>query len=386
MTLPIKSFNQLVNEQVSVMQAAAGMPLDFSIGSILRAIVESNSGNALWLQALIMQLLAVSRLTTSTGNDVDTFVGQFGLTRNPPVPATGNVTFSRNTTTVQATIQAAVVTDNVPVGGALVASTVNGINYMVMPDPANPDFNVSLNAYVLLAGNANITVPIQAVTAGSIGNVFSDEITIIVSVIPYVDAVNNSQPLTNGEDQESDQALKVRFVLYLNSLSKATKQAIQAAILSVPGVARYKLIENENTDTTEHLGFFYAVIDDGEGSASGPLIANVEAAIEAVRGFTIAYSVYDPIAFPIDFIVTVTNDGSVSDDSLETTVTQALETYITSSGFDALFPYSKIPEIVYDSSAAIINVTSYTQNAGTTDITLTGRNIATVGDITVTVI
>jgi len=375
MTLPIKSFDELVNDQVDVMQAAAGVPLDFSVGSILRSIVESNSGNALWLQALVMQLLAVTRLTTSSGNDVDTFVQQFGLSRNPPTPASGNVTFARNTTTVQATI---------PVG-ALVAATVNGVNYAVIADTTNSNFNPSLNAYVMLVGISTLDVPVVATTAGAIGNVFSDEITVIVSVIPYIDTVNNSQPYTNGQDQESDEALKARFVLYLNSLSKATQQAIQAAILSVPGVARYKLVENETVDSVEMLGFFYAVIDDGEGSASGPLIAQVQAAIEAVRGFTIAYSVYAPTAYPVNFAITVLSDGSVSSGTLQTTITQALETYISKSGFDGLLPYSKIPEVVYDASPAVRNVTSYTQNAGTSDIQLVGKQIATVGTITVVV-
>lgn len=391
MTLPIKSFNELVNDQVDVMQASAGVPLDFTVGSVLRALIESNSGNSLWLQALVMQLLAVTRLTTSSGNDVDTFVGQFGLTRNPATPATGNVTFSRNTTTVQANIQAATFVTNsqgqsVPVGGALVAAVVNGVNYMVVPDSANPNYNPNTNSYVMLTGISSITVPVQAVTAGSVGNVFSNEITIIVSVIPNVDSVNNSQPFTNGVDQESDEALKARFVLYLNSLSKATKQALEAAIESVQGVERYKLVENENLDSSEHLGFFYTVIDDGSGNPPTSLKTQVESAIEPVRGFTIAYSVYLPTAFPISISVTVTSDESIPDSNLQQIVTTALNNYIAAQGFDALMPISKIPEIVYDASSAVINVTNYIQNGFALDIQLTGQEIATVGTTTVTVI
>jgi uncharacterized phage protein gp47/JayE len=387
MSLPVKSFSEIVNDQVAIMQAAAGQPLDFSIGSVLLALVESNAGNSLWLQALVTQLLAVTRLTTSSGNDVDTFVGQFGLTRNPPVPASGNVTFSRFTTTAQAIIQAATIVNGVPVGGALVAAVVNGVNYMVMPDPSNPDYNASLNAYVIQISSSSVTVPVQATTAGSVGNVFADQITIIVSVIPNVDSVTNSQPFTNGLDQESDEALKARFVLYLNSLSKATKEALEAAIQSVPGVERYKLVENVNEEDVTQLGYFYVVVDDGSGDPPGTLLTQVAAAVEAVRGFTIAYSIDPPTPFPMSFSVTVVNDGSIPDSDLQTAVENALETYITTSSFDALFPYSKIPEIVYNASPAVENLNSgYTQNGVMTDILLTTTNIATIGTISVTVV
>lgn len=373
MPLPTKSASQITNEQVAAMQAAANQPLDFSVGAILRAIVESNTGNTMWLQALVQKLLAVTRLQSSTGNDVDTFVGQFGLTRLPATPASGAVTFSRFTDTLQAVI---------PVG-ALVSCVANGVTYSVTVDSANSYYHPNLNAYVIPAATASIDVPVIAQTAGAVGNVLANQITTIASVIVNVDSVTNAQPFTNGQNQESDDALKTRFVLYLDSLSKATKQALQAAVLGVEGVARYKLVENKTVSNADQPGFFYAVVDDGTGSASGTLLENVQTALDATRAFTVAFSVYAPTDVPMSISTHVFTNGSKPDETVEANVVAALENYVTAQSFDGFFAYSRIPEIIYDADASITNVNNYTLNGGTADIQLTGREIMTVGTITV---
>lgn len=379
MPLPIQSFNESVNTQVAAMQASAGVPLDFSIGSILRALVESNAANSLWLESTAQKLLEVTRLTTSTGNDVDTFVEQFGLSRNPAIPAEGYVTFSRYTANLQATIN---VRD-------LVSSVANGVSYSVGIDETNPYYNGVLNAYILPAGINSTSVPVIATTAGTIGNILANQITTIQSVIFNIDSVTNANNFTNGVDAESDAALKIRFVLYLNSLSKATKLALISAILSVPNVERYTLIENKTISNQELLGFFYSVIDDGTGNASSQLLQNVAAELDATRGFTIGFSVYPPVDFPISFSANVFTDSSMPDVTVQNAVVAALQTYITNQGFNSTFPYSEVPRIIYETNltlsgqsfSPIVNVTNWTLNGGTFDVQVIGQNIPVNGTI-----
>lgn len=382
MPLPILSFQQLVNAQVAAMQASSNKVLDFSVGSILLALVESNSGNSIWLESEAQALLSITRLTTSQGNDVDTFVFQFGLTRNPAIPASGFVTFSRFTANLQATIKV----------GAAISAVSNGITYLVQADTANPYFSVSLNAYILPVGIASTSVPVTAVTAGSVGNVLANQITTINSVISNIDTVTNPDAFTNGDDAETDDALKIRFVLYLNSLSKATKQALQAAILSVSGVKRYDLVENKDILGNEKLGFFYAVIDDGTGNASSDLLDNVAAQLESTRGFTIAFSDYAPVQLAISYTASVFTDSTIPDATVQSAVIASLEAYTSGQGFNALFPYSEIPRIIYDTNISlsglpyspIINVNNYTLNGSTFDVQLVGQQIGVNGTIVVT--
>lgn len=373
MPLPIRTDKELLSSQVTAMQSAAGSILDFSVGSDYRAIIESNMGNSLWLQALISSLLSVTRLLTCSGVDVDTFVGDFGLKRRPGTSSFGLATFSRNTTGTVVYI---------PVG-TKVLSRVNGITYSVQKDTTNTNWDIVHESYVLNLSIYAIDVPIKADSVGVITNCLANQITTISGVLPGVDAVTNAQPFVNGTNQQSDQSLKDEFILYLASLSRAVKQAIQYAVSIVPGVVRYKVVENKTILGATQLGFFYVVIDDGSGAASSDLLGNVSVSVEAYRGLTIQYAVYDPVPFPISITAHVFNENLNDETEIHDKVVAALENYITAQKFDALFAYSRVPSIIYGADNRITDVTSYTLNGGILDIQLTGREIMTVGTINI---
>jgi uncharacterized phage protein gp47/JayE len=390
MPLAEKSFDEFVDDQVNAMQAVANQLLDFTDGSVMRAIVESNAGNSLFLEALYAFLLSVTRFMTSFGQDADTWGQQFQFYRVPATPAFGTVTFSRSVTTQQAVIPSGNMDGTII--GAIVYSSISMMNYFVYADTTNDNYDPDLNAYIIPIGISSIDVPIVAQNAGTAGNVLANDINIISTPIAYVDTVTNALALANGQNSESDAAYKTRFILYINSLSKATQQALQEAIKSVPGVARYQLIENVDIDDNPYLGFFYVVIDDGTGNASSDLIGDVQAAVYATRGFTIAESVYGPTQFLINITVHVFTDGSVPDVNVQAAVVTALQNYILSLSFNSLYAWSEIASVVYQvnsqfyppqSLSPIINVTDWTQNSSTADITLTGKNIGVPGTITV---
>ena len=66
MQLSLQNFSTLVEGMAASVQGAASL-LDLTVGSVLRAILEANAAVALWLQWLIVQVLATTRLATSTG-------------------------------------------------------------------------------------------------------------------------------------------------------------------------------------------------------------------------------------------------------------------------------------------------------------------------------
>src|SRR5690348_9734731 len=85
MALNTKTFDQLVSSQATAMQASAaqgGSPklLDFTVGSVLRAIAEAvASALGLFLQGLVLQVLALTRFATSNDDDADSFAADFGF-------------------------------------------------------------------------------------------------------------------------------------------------------------------------------------------------------------------------------------------------------------------------------------------------------------------
>ena len=116
MTLPIQTFDNIVDNQAAAMKANSPVILDFENGSVIKALIEANAANSIWLQALATSLQAVTRLSTSSGNDVDTFIADFGFSRQQGTNAFGNITFSRFTSTVQGVV---------PVGTIVSDSTNN---------------------------------------------------------------------------------------------------------------------------------------------------------------------------------------------------------------------------------------------------------------------
>ncbi|MFX7996843.1 baseplate J/gp47 family protein, partial [Acinetobacter baumannii] len=90
----------------------------------------------------------------------------------------------------------------------------------------------------------------------------------------------------------SDTALRTRFIAYVASLSKATKNAVGYAITSLKQGLVYSLVENQTYAGATQYGYFYVVVDDGTGSPSSTLLATVANAIDAVRPLTSTFGVF----------------------------------------------------------------------------------------------
>jgi hypothetical protein len=81
MQLSMQNFSTLIEGMAASVQGAAKSLLDLTVGSVLRAILEANASVALWIQWLIVQVLAATRLATSSGTDCDSFCADFGFSR-----------------------------------------------------------------------------------------------------------------------------------------------------------------------------------------------------------------------------------------------------------------------------------------------------------------
>lgn len=366
--------NTLISNQVAAIQASSSSFQEFTPGSILLALVESNTyAIGLWLQAIIMQLLATTRASTSQGNDLDTWVADFGLTRLPASPASGLVTFSRFTNTAQAVVPF----------GALV-QTANGANsYAVIVDSTNPYYNQGLGGYVIAANTTSIDVPVQSTVAGVSGNASINAITLLGTAIPYVDTVTNAAALSNGFDAETDLALRARFVAYINTLSRATRAAIAYAITSLGQNYLYSLTENKNYDGSDNDGYFYAVIDDGSHATPDATLNLVASNIELYRGFCITYGVFAPVTTTANVVMTITTATGYIHSQVVTLVTNALTNYLNSLTLGQRLPYTRLEQVAYDASQGVINVQSVTLNSATADIAPDNNHVVIAGTITV---
>lgn len=285
-TIQFKTLTQLVQIQLDYIAANAPVVLNTPLGPFVTAICYANALVALSLQRLIQLVLASARLSTSRDGDVDSFVEDFGMSRAPGVKAAGEVLFSRYVTAVSQIV--------IPVGSIVQTSSAPPVQYQVVGDTTNADFDQSQNAYILKSGNTQITALVECLQVGTAGNALIGQINKIGSALPGIDNVSNAEAFDTGQDQETDDQLKERFSLYIQSLSKATKTAVESAISDVQPGLIYKVFENVNSDGTTNNGQIIVTVDDGSGSPSNNLKARISQAVDRVRPVGVRHFVLGP--------------------------------------------------------------------------------------------
>lgn len=367
-----QGFTGFVNSSVAAVQASARSIVDASTGSLTLAWAQAVSGVALWLQARIISVLALTRAATSNGPDLDTFVADFGLTRIAATFATQTATFASYTYTMQRTVPL----------GSLVSTGPGGIQFIVTMDAANQAWNATLQAYVIPGGTASVTVPIQAVIAGISGNVLSGTVTSFVVPITGVDTVTNIAPSAqSGFDAESDPALRARFVQFFASLSRATKAAIGSAILSVQNGITFSLVENKTYAGTPEPGYFYAVVDDGSGSPPSSLITAEYVAIDAMRPICSTFNVYAPSVVNVSVSATLITNPTFTHSTVVSQASAAMTNFLNSIAQGTGLPYGAASALLFG-IPGVNNVSSLLLNSGTADITVTQQQSIKAGAVT----
>lgn len=372
-SLNIKDFTTLVRDQVTAIQGRAAGLVDFTIGSLLRACAESNASILQWLQQLIVTLLATTRASTSSGPDLDSWMADFGFYRLSASFSTGSVTYSRFTPTVSALI---------PIG-SIVGSTDGSQQYTVTIDTTNTMYSADLGGYLIPAGTASATVPVVASTAGAAGNALIGTVTVIVGSISGIDTVTNLAVFAGGVDQEEDSPFRARFVLWVQSLSKGTKAAIEYALSSMQQGVSYTLTENQDYSGNVLYGYFYAVVDDGSGAPPGSFLVTAGAAIESARAFTTRYDVFPPVLVTANVGMTIATDSTVVHSVVVAQVVTAIQAYISSLALGQILPYTQLAAIAYGVTPAITNVSAVLLNGGTADLAATNKQVIRPGTVTV---
>lgn len=371
MTISTKDFATMVSEQVTAIQARASQLVNFTIGSVLRAMVETNAAVGLWIQGLIVSLLATTRAATSNSADLYSWMADYGVTPLPATASTGNVTLSRFTPTSQALIPF----------GSLVQTADGTQKYSVTINVSNPAYTAG--GYVIAAGTASVTVPVQAVAAGYAGNAQAGQVTSLTQAITYVDTVTNTAAFVGGADAETDAQLRTRFVAYIASLSRATKAAIGFAISSVQSGVTWSIVENQQYGGSVDNGFFYIVVDDGSGAPPTSFMNAVALAVDAVRPVTSRFALYAPTIINATVAMTATIAAGYDPAATKLAAANAIKAYINALPIGAALVYSRLIQIAYDASPGITNVSSVVLNGGTADFPAVGFQVIKWSSVTV---
>ncbi len=373
MQLPLQNFGTLVQTMAAGVQAASRQLLDLTVGSVLRAVLESNASLALWMQWLILQVLQTTRASTSLAADLDSWVADFGVARLPAVASAGLVTFSRFTPLAPSFI---------PVG-TLVRTADGTQTFAVVADGASPAFSAVQNGYSIAANVPSVDLPVRATAAGAGGNVLAGSVTLLATAIPGVDSVINGQPLGNGLDAESDAALRGRFASFLDSRSRAAPIAIGYAVDSIQQGLGYVLVENRDASGAWRPGNFIVVLDDGSGYPSASLLAAAAAAVENVRPVGTSYSVQPPtvVVAAISLVVDVRSTAPKA--LVVSAASDAISLFVNALPIGAPLAITRIAQLAYSANPSVVNVFSITINGEPADLVPSPTSVVKAGPITI---
>lgn len=376
-SLSLQNFGTLVANMGAHVQGACSTLLDLSAGSVVRSIQEASAAQALWLQALILQVLLATRLATSTGSQVDSWFADFGLVREPAVPATGRITVSRYAPVAAATL---VVGTNVLTGDGSRTFTVGA-------DPAVPGYNATLGGgvggYLIPAGTASLAgIPITAAAAGTAGNVVAGAIT-LVSGVPGIDYCANPAATSGGLDAESDASMRARFPLFIASLEKATLTAVESAIVGVQQGLTYRIQANTNEAGAFAPGHFVVTIDDGSGSPPAALRSEVYAAVDQVRALTETFSVQPPQVLFVSVTLTLTVGPGSSKAALAAPLASAITGYVNSLPVGAPLAIGRMVQLGFAASPYVQNVSGIAFNGVSQDLVPAANQVIKISSVTV---
>lgn len=179
-------------EQMRQALALSVPDLDTSIGTVMRKYLDA-VGEVADEVSIDRYLLDYQYdLDTKQGADLEDFLRAFGFSRRSAHRATGIVTFERNTPATSNIL--------IPVGTQV--ATTSGVPRALF---------LTVVPAILLTGSNTVDVPIQAVAAGSSGNVSAGAVERFVNPIAGITSFSNIVATTGGTDAESDSQLRERF-------------------------------------------------------------------------------------------------------------------------------------------------------------------------------
>lgn len=263
--------------------------------------------------------------------------------------------------------------------GTPVARTADGVQYLTTASGT------------VSAGGA-VSVPIQAVDAGAIGNAASGAILTLGAAVTGVNSTGTlAAALTGGADIETDDAFRLRMLEAYQAPPQGGSETdyIEWA-KQVPGVTRAWVAGNGAGAGTVVV---YVMFDDAQAAYSGFPQGADGVATDEIRAtpatgdqLTVANHIYplrpvtalvyvvSPVASPVDFTI-----GDVNDAALRPAIADALAAMFVAKAQVAGTLYPSDCAAALDS---VSGLTRYSMPAPATSITAAAGHLHTLGTIT----
>ena len=316
---------------------------------------------AIWAQEVLRRGFA----STTFGQYLDLRCEEHGLTRRPAVKATGQVTFTGTPGTV------------IPAGTQVSTASTE----------ATPAIFFATKSNATIGAGRTVTVDIEAVEAGTNGNVAAGTITMLAQPISGIEAVTNASGTSGGSDDEDDASLLARFLAKVRSPGASGNKAdyINWA-LEVPGVGGVQVIPLWNGPGTVKV----VLLGTDKKPASQAVVDAVQNYIAPTAGtgegkapIGASVTVVAATAVLINVEATVMLTGTKTLAEIQTSFQSALIDYLAGIAFssDPMVRYVKIGALLLDQDG-VRDYANLLVNNGTDNIEIDQDQVAVMGMVT----
>lgn len=296
---------------------------------------------------------------TATGKNLDRICKEKGLIRKTTTRATGTVTI---TGVAGSPINA----------GQLVAS--DSLNFEFLETTTVPT-------------NGTIDVSVRCTTYGTVGNVAVGAIKYFPKTLTGLTGVTNAETFSNGIDDETDEALRIRYYTKVNaSVTTANKAAFKSWALDVDGVGNAKVIPLWNGRGTIKL----IIVNSEMKVADSTLVKSVQDYIDPNQngdgsGVMPLCGAVCTVASATEKLinVSVTVQTTLDSNTAQSKIESAITEYLQSIAFEQNYiSYQMIGNKILNITG-ITDSSNLTINGGTSNVTLEDTEVAVLGVVTI---
>lgn len=371
MAITFKDRLGVFSSMKAFLQSISSTLTDFNDGSVLSNIFDTISEEiGSYVYVNLQDLYDNLFIATASGAGLDARVADFTLVRKQASSAEGQVIFSRATPYNQDFL--------IPIGTVVQTQstdTVQGVQFQTIEDKT------------LAANELSVIINVEAIQSGIAGNINSNSISVILNPPAGIETVTNTEIFTGGTDIETDDELRARVPLFLQSLARGTITAIEAVSLSVTGVKNITIIEPDPP-----TGVFNVLVDDGTGSATSTLIREVKNAINGLGTYETAYrpiatqaNVLAPIKFSVNIVMAIEVETNYTFSIVQTNIMDALEAYLATLSAAQKVKRAEIIRVAKEvAGVANIDTVNMSINGNTTiDLVIATNYVARSGLLTI---
>ncbi len=270
---------------------------------------------------------------TATGENLDNHAWLRGIDRRQAVKATGKVTFSVGEARG----------DDVDIPQGTVCMTATGTRFLTTEEGT------------IAAGSTETEVPVEAAEPGASGNVAAG--TILYMAVPPVGvlACANEEALANGQDEETDEELRVRVLESYRRLANGANSAFyEQAAMSFDEVAAVTVLPKPGGK----VGTVDLVIAAQGGMPEDGLITTLQNYFNQVREIAVVVTVKKPTEAKTAVAAAITVEAGRDFEQVKAAVDAAVRGWFTGERLGRGMTKAELTSLIFNvDGVANVNLT-----------------------------